>query len=59
MHTPKTVDKELLCDVALAVGVLKGKVEFVVLAEHVKTVTGLGTWALHCAAGAINVYLPL
>ncbi len=50
MHTPKTVDKELLCDVVLAVGVLKGKVEFVVLAEHVKAVTGLGTWAFHCAA---------
>ena len=34
---PQAVDEELLCDVVLAVGVLKGQVELVVRVEHRET----------------------
>jgi hypothetical protein len=34
---PEPVDEELLCDVVLAVGVLEGQVELVLLVQHAKT----------------------
>ena len=57
LDSPESVDVELLGDVVLAVGVLKGEVELVVLVEHVEAVARLGAGALLCAARAIDINL--
>ncbi len=55
--SPEPVDEELLRDVVLAVGVLEGEVELVVLVEELEAVFGLGARALLGAAGTVNVNL--
>jgi hypothetical protein len=53
---PKTIYKELLGNVILAVGVFKGEVELVVSIQHVETLVGRGTWTLLGATSTVDVH---
>ena len=51
---PKPIDKELLSDVVLAVGILKSKIELVLIVQHVKA-SPRTAWTCLVAAGSVDV----
>ena len=52
--SPQPIDKELLRDIVLAVGVLKSQVKLVLIVEHVETSAGTTRTGL-VAACTINI----
>merc|ERR1712130_1033726 len=54
----QSVGEELFCDIVLAVGVLKGKVELVVLLQHLHAVT-IPSGAFQAATAAIYIHLDM
>ena len=58
-YSLEPVPEELLRDVALAVGVLEGQVELVVLGQHVPAVLRLRARAAVRAAASIDVHIDV
>lgn len=52
---PKAIDKELLTDVILAIRVLKGEIELVVLVQQLETFVGAGPRTSMRSTGSVDV----
>ena len=55
-YLPKTIDKELLCNIILTVGVFKSQIKLVLGVEHVKTGPCSSPRTLETTTGTVYVH---